>query len=831
MNDAHTIRELHADELFDSSKLPRFQTTEELAPLETIVGQPRARQALRVGIGLRQAGYHVYVAGTSGTGRMGMIRQLLEERSRKEIVPPDWVYVNNFERPDQPIAISVKAGHGRELRNAMANLVARLLDELPKAFQREDFSREKERLRQQYRQRREALFAELSKMADERSVSVQQLPEGQIVFIPLREGKPLTSDDAAKLPPDELQRIESNQHELMHAAESVVQRQQDLERQLNADVRQVERAFADRLVTPLLGEVANRYGSEELRGWLDRLKAHFLLNLDRFRRRADRFIEQIEPLLGDPAMSDLQERFFEYQVNLLVDNSQLTQAPVVIEGAPNYRNLFGTIERVVDRFGRVVTNFTRIKAGSLLRANGGYLVFDLLDALAEPFVWKELKRTLKRGTEEIEIYDPFALFTVSGLKPEAIPLQVKVVVVGNPLLYHLLYLYDEEFREIFKLKADFDTEILPDFDAAEIYGRLIRKLTQSEQVLPFNAEAVAELVRVSSRIAEHRGKLTAEFSRVCDIIREASFWASEDQAKIVSAPYVARAAAERIYRSDLIASRIRELIREGTLLVDVQGTALGQVNGLAVADLGDYVFGWPTRVTSSVGAGDSGLINIERESRLSGRTYDKGVLILEGYLRNTYAREHPLALTASLAMEQSYGGVDGDSASVTELVCLLSGIGEIPLRQDVAITGSVNQWGRVQAIGGVNEKVEGFFDVCRELGLTGTQGVCLPASNLKNLVLRRDVVEAVRAGQFHLWPIEHIDQALVLLGGLPAGDVRHDTTFHGRVAKRLFEMSKALRKQGGTREREVTPREAPLLPADPRPPFPGRGRPPQDGEP
>jgi ATP-dependent Lon protease len=792
--------------------------------LTAIIGQPRALRALQAGMAVRQPGYHIYAAGASGTGKMALIQSSLQQQASTEPIPDDWIYVNNFDRPDQPIAIPLKAGEGSRVKQDMANLVARILEELPKAFQREDFGREKDRLRKHYRAQGEALFAELNRMAQERSLVVQQVGDGPLVFIPVRNGKPLSAEEAQELSAEELQRIEKSQEEVFDAARSVFQRQQDLERQLNADVRQVERTFADQLIGPLLAEVAARYHSQRLANWLDRLKSHFLLNLDRFRRRADHVLQQLEPLMGESGAVDLHERFFEYQVNLLVNNGGLNQAPVVVEAAPNYRNLFGTIERIVDRFGRVVTNFTRIKAGSLLRANGGYLVFDILDALAEPYVWIELKRTLKRGSAEIEIHDPFALFTVSGMKPEPIPLDIKLVVVGDPLIYHLLYHYDDEFREAFRCKADFDTQMTADAESGRIYGQLVEKLRQHEPLPPFDAGAVGMLIRASARMAEHRAKLTAVFSVVCHLFRESALWARDDKAAVVTEQHVRRAIAEQIYRSDLVASKIRELIQDGTLLVDLKHTAVGQVNGLAVAGLGDYVFGWPTRITASVGLGTAGLINIERESRLSGKTYDKGILILEGILRNMYAREFPLALSASLAMEQSYGGVDGDSASAPELLCLLSAIAGIPMRQDVAVTGSVNQWGQVQAIGAINEKIEGFFDVCRETGLTGTQGVCIPESNIKNLVLRQDLIDAVQRGEFHVWAIRHIDEGLELLSGVQAGNVSESETFHGQVAKRLHEISERLKTHplGGAQRQGPIETEVPGAPRDPRPPLPGR---------
>lgn len=819
------LRELTADEtgpVFDPAGFG-FQTTDELSPLDEIVGQPRAVRAMDLGLGVRQPGYHIFLSGLSGTGKMEMARRTLDTRARQEAPPPDWVYVNNFDEAEQPIAISLKAGDGKQLKRDMAGLVTRLLEELPKAFQREDFSREKERLRRQYKQQGDAIFGELAAMAKERNVAVQQLPNGEIVFLPLHDGKPISPEEAQKLSPGELEQIDRRQQELLEATESIALRQQEVERQLNNDVRNVERTFAARVIEPLLEEIAARYESQKVQRWLERLKTHFIKNLDRFRRRADRF-QQIDPVFGEPFLADIQERFFEYQVNLLIDNDELKQAPVVIESAPNYRNLFGTVDRVVDRFGRVVTNFTRIKSGSLLRANGGYLVINLEDALTEPFVWKELKRSIRSGAAEIEVYDPFSLFTISSLKPEPIPLNVKLVVLGHPLLYHLLYLYDDDFREMFKVKADFDTQVSLDSTAARVYGQLVRKLRDTEQIPPFDAPAVGELLRAGARMASDRRKLTAEFRRLVDLIREAAYWAGLEKATVISAPHVRRAQKEQVYRADLIAARIRELVADGTLLIGLGDPEVGRINALTVADLGDYAFGWPVRLTASAGVGSTGIINIERESRLSGRTFDKGMLILEGYLRNQYAGERPLALSASLAMEQSYGGVDGDSASVAEIICLLSVISGVPLRQDIAVTGSVNQWGQVQAIGGANEKIEGFFDVCRQHGLSGRQGACLPAANVQHLILRHDVVEAVAAGQFHIWPIKTVDEGLELLTGIEAGDTRREGTLHFRVARRLEQMAAALKKQRAVpAERGLLPLERPpVVPADPRPPLPGR---------
>lgn len=800
-----------------------FNTTSELTPLDAIIGQPRAERAFEIGIGVRGAGYHIFLSGASGTGRMAMVRRVLESRAASLPVPQDWIYVNNFDNSEEPRAIPLPAGRGAQLQRDMTALISRMMDELPKAFQREDFSHEKEKLRQAYQAKGAEIFAELQKLAADRDFAVRQVAEGQMLFLPLKNGEPISDEQAKQLKPEEVERIERSQQELFAALETFIPRQQEIERQLNADVRQVERTFATRLIEPLLTEIAERYGVPAVTDWLHRLQGHFISNLERFRRRADRLQTQIENLLGEVGQADLQERFLEYQVNVVVDNCAQPHAPVVFEQAPNYRNLFGTIERVVDRFGRVVTNFTRIKAGSLLRANGGFLVIDLEDALQEPFVWKHLKRALKTSSLRIEVFDPFEMFTTSSLRPAPIPLDVKLIVLGPPLVYYLLYLYDVDFRELFKVKAEFDSEIPLHAEAATIYGQLVRKLSDQDGILPFDAGAVAELLWTSARLVGDRRRLSGEFRRLVDVIREADYWARSESATVVGLLHVRRALREQIYRSDLIAEKIRDLIADGTLKIRPAGASVGSIHGLTVVDLGDYLAGWPVRVTASVGVGTAGLINIERESRMSGRTFDKGMLILEGYLRNQYAREQPLALSASLTLEQTYGGVDGDSASAAELLCLLSAIAGIPLRQDVAVTGSINQLGEVQAIGAVTEKVEGFFDVCRANGLTGREGVCIPAANVKHLVPRHDVLSAVERGEFHIWPVEHVDQAIELLADVPAGRPEDATSFHSRVASRLREMLTALREfqpAGAAGSRLLL--TEPATPQDPRPPLPGR---------
>ena len=825
MSDAPTIHKLDAAEAtlaVDPSSFG-FTSTAELEPLEGIVGQPRAMRALDLGTGIHHPNFHIYVAGLIGTGRSELLRRALRERISDDSVPPDWVYLNSFAEPDRPLAVNLAAGLGAQLRKDMQDFVEHLQESLPKAFKEESFDAEKQKLRQEYRKKGEEVFEQLEDLAGQHNMNVHQLPDGQIVFIPLKDGKPMSPEEVEQLSPEELAELESHQDELLELAGRVIQQQHEIQRQLSSDVRGVARAFARRLLAPLIAQLKQRYDIDRLNDWFDHLEDHVLDHLNRFRETSDT-PPSVAAMLAGEAPAEPEELFLEYRVNVVVDNSRLEKPPIIIEDAPHYRNLFGTIERVVDRAGRVITNFSRIKSGSLLRANGGYLIVNLMDALAEPFVWKELKRALKSRSLEIQVHDPYSMFTVSTIQPEPIPLHVKLVAIGEPLVYHLLYLHDEDFREIFRVKADFDSDLDRDEETGRTYGRFLRGLCEQEELADFDAGAVAELIQLGARMVGDQRKVTSVFSHIADVAREADYWARRDNAQSIGAGHVRQAVREHVFRSDLVSEKIRDVIADGTLLIDVEGTAIGQVNGLSVANLGDYAFGRPSRLTASVGVGSHGIVNIERESRMSGRTFDKGMLILEGVLRNRYAGDQPLALSASIAMEQSYGGVDGDSASVAELLCLLSVLADVPLRQDLAVTGSINQWGQVQAIGGVNEKVEGFFDVCRDRGLTGTQGVCIPDANVSSLVLRPDVVDAIAAGEFHVWAVTDIDEAIELFTGMTAGTIDDKDSFHGRVRRRLREIIGTLRNEKTTDAGHVlwVPGGGGEMPPDPRPRIPGR---------
>ncbi|HLN85993.1 MAG TPA: Lon protease family protein, partial [Candidatus Limnocylindrales bacterium] len=558
------------------------------------------------------------------------------------------------------------------------------------------------------------------------------------------------------------------------------------------------RRFCESLLVPILGRMAEALTNDEVNVYLEEVREHVLNNLDDFK-------EAPAVTMALPFMPSPRERdpYLEYEVNTVVDNAKTAGAPIVVESAPTYLNLFGTIERVVDRFGRVVTNFTRIKSGSFLRAHGGYLIFSLEDAITEPAVWKVLKRTLRSGRIEMETYEPFALFSSSGLRPEPVKVNTKVIVVGSAFLYHLLYAWDDEFHEIFKIRADFNPVMQRDESHQLAYAHWVGKLCNEEGLPHFDQSGIERLIEYGARQAGDREKVLASYATIADLVREAAFWARKEDRQLVSARHVDKALDSRVFRSNRIEEDIRELIANGTILVDIDGKKVGQVNGLSVMEIGGYAFGRPSRVTASVGMGLAGIINIERESKLSGSIHDKGMLILAGYLRNRFGQNQPLALSASLCFEQSYGGVEGDSASSTELYALLSRLANIPLRQDIAITGSVNQWGEVQAIGGVNEKIEGFYDVCRVVGLTGQQGVLIPASNVRHLILRSDVVKAVAEGKFHIYPVKSIDEGLAILTGACA-DGSAENYVNRAVADRLKELALGLKEFAASAKETAT---------------------------
>jgi ATP-dependent Lon protease len=769
---------------------PGFTTTADVAPNGDWAGQERALAALELGMRVRHAGYNVYVSGLAGTHRAEELAKLLERFTVGQPTPGDRVLVQNFHNPDRPRALYLPAGWGRRLHDDLRQLVDELRQLLPKTFRGETFEDEKERLSEQFGGQGEAITRRLGEHAQQAGFALQPAPSGEVIFIPLKDDRPMTQEEAAQLTDEQRADLRRRQRELGREVKAVMREQQTLMRHLGREVKQAERRVADETITPLIDELIERYASDDVRAWLGDLKAHMLDHLSAFQEQPP--APPIPPFMFFAGGGE-EDALLNYTVNVLVDMSAAQGPPIIVEPWPTYKNLFGAVERMVDRQGRLVTNFTRVIAGSLLRAHGGCIIINLMDALAEPLVWRALKECLKTGHLEIEAYDPFALFATAVLKPEAMHIDTRVILTGPPDAFQILYFYDEDFREIFKVRADFGDEADGEPAQHNVVGQVAR-IAQSEGLPPFRADAVARLFEEAARRLGDRRKVPSQWSELADAMRESAFWARKRQREEVDASDVQQAIEQRTYRSDRIEAKIRELIRDGVLLVDVDGERVGQVNGLAVLNVGGYEFGRPSRITAVVSMGTQGVIAVDREAKLSGKTYDKAVFIISAYLRQQYAQDFPLSLAASVSFEQSYAGIEGDSASAAELFALISALSNVPLRQDLAVTGSVDQFGAVQPIGGINEKVEGFFRVCRAVGLTGRQGVVIPGRNIDNLVLGRDVLEAVRAAQFHVYPIRTLDEGLELLTGARAGAVGEPGTIHHRAAQRLRALAEGLRR-------------------------------------
>ncbi len=759
-----------------------FESTKEVPVCMQIIGQERALQAIRLGLEMESLGYNIFVVGLVGTGRNTTIKCLLEEIDRVGKIPDDICYVNNFKDPDQPRCVCLPAGQGKAFKKDMDDLIESLKKNIPLIFESEEYQKQRRELVEKHREREKGLVKEFEGRAKKEGFAVVQVQVGPFTrpdVVPVVAGNPMPLDqlenltDQGQFPKESFEKLKSRYSELSGELEQVLKETRRVEKTIQDELAALDKSAISHLVEGRIGDIREKYKQPRITTYLDEVRDSILENPSRFQPKPE------TPQLPIPGLTlpTPADTFTEFQVNVLVDNSGTKGAPVIIETSPTYRNLFGTIERSWGMGGIGKTDFTKIKSGSFLRANGGYLVLNAIDVFIEPGVWIALKRTLRNRSMEMQSFDPFYLFASSALKPEPIEVKVKVVMIGDAYLYETLYAVDEDFKKIFKIKADFDTVMDRKNETQLQYASFIRKICHDENLLPFDRSGVAAVIEYGVRLAGRQKKLSTEFHRITDIIREASYWAKKDTSDMVYEKHVERAINEKIYRKKMIEDKIQEMIDEGIILIDADGTKVGQVNGLSVYDMGEYSFGKPSRITAKTSMGKAGIINIEREADLSGRTHNKGVLILAGYLRGKYAQDKPLTLTASLAFEQSYAGVDGDSASSTEVYAILSSISGLPLRQDMAVTGSINQNGEIQPIGGVNQKIEGFFDVCRNRGLTGKQGVIIPHQNVGDLMLRKDVVESVAAGKFHIYPIQNIDQGIEILTGVPAGEKGMDGTY------------------------------------------------------
>ena len=791
--------------VYFSSDQFSFRSTAELTPREGVIGQERAVRAMDFGLHMKDRGYNIYVSGVPGIGKNTIVKSMIKQVAETQPTPDDWCFIHDFKVPENPKALSLPAGKGRELKREMERLVTWLKDEFPKVFQSKDFENHRRKLEDDFTRARDSLTKELESRGKEYGILVTSSRLG-IVVVPVLKGKPLEPEQLETLDAQTRSSIKRKEKEFHEHIHTYVQQVRALRAETERKIEELSRRVATYTSEHVFETLRNTFEDcPHILSYIRDVEKDVLGNFKDFLPEEPQLqIPGIELEAGRTSM-------IRYEVNVIVDNGSVTGAPLIEETNPTYNNLVGRIEKK-GRFGTLHTDFTLIKAGSLLHANGGYLLVNALDVLRNPFSWDALKRVIKHQQLKIEdVSELYGVITSTGIRPEPIPIHTRVVLVGNPFIYQLLYAFDEDFGKIFKVKVDFDVQQKRTEDSPLQYASFIAGLCQEEELLHFDADAVAAVLEQVSRWTSHQKKLSLRFGNLANLIRESSYWARRDQASTVSRKFVQKAIEEKLYRSNLLEEYIRELIDEGTLMVDVTGVVVGQVNGLSVYDLGDFSFGRPSRITARVFMGQSGIVNIEREAKLGGKTHNKGMLILSGYVGGRYAREQPLSLSASLCFEQSYSEVEGDSASAAELLALLSSLSDMPIRQGIAVTGSVNQRGQFQPIGGVNEKVEGYYEVCKQSGLTGEQGVIIPKQNVRHLVLKEEVVEAAASGTFHIYAPSTIDDALEILTGTPAGDLQADGTFppgsvNAAVLQRLQAMGEKLRALEGTAGRALPPK-------------------------
>ena len=830
-----------------------FTTTADAPELNEIIGQERATRAIEFGIEIPYQGYNIFAMGPVGAGKTTIITGFLERKAQTRSVPSDWGYVHNFNDPDRPEALRLPPGGGARLRDDIDQLLNQVSDTLIKAFASEQYAEHRNALVRQLEQQRNDRLHQLDQFAREQGFTLLRLPMG-LMIAPLKDGQAMTQEQFEALSEEEKQVFRTREPALQEALERTMRHVQELNEEAQVSLANLDREIAAVTTRSLFDKAAEMYAAwPEISEFLSRVHTHISEHTDDLKRPAEAEGES-EDKQGDEgegaanAPPSLWFRptagtpYDRYRLNVIVDNSGLQGAPVVLETNPTYLNLIGRVEMRAE-YGTLVTDFRHIKAGALHRANGGYLVLDARSLLRQPLAWEALKQALRNQRIRIEeMGQQMGVLATASLAPEPIPLEVKVVLIGDPMTYYMLYEYDEQFEKLFKVRADFAVEMAWTDENEQKIAQFIRNRCEEEKLPHFDLSAVSKVIEYSARLVEDQRKLTTRFAHVTDIVREAAFWAQRAGHALVIGDDVDKAINERTYRSNQFEERLREMIADGKIMIATDGAVVGQINGLAVLQLGDYSFGRPSRITARTYEGRTGLISIEREARMSGRIHDKGTLIISGLLGGRYAQDKPLSLSASITFEQAYDSIDGDSASAAELIVLLSSLAEAPIKQALAITGSINQRGDIQAIGGVSDKIEGFFETCRasSSGLTGAQGVVIPASNVSNLMLKEDVVQAVAAGQFHIYPVQTLDEAVELMTGLPAGVRGADGAFpadsiNGRVDRRLRQLAEQLQRFGRapakesgqksaqlSREPEKLPPSEPELPTDePEPVAPG----------
>ncbi len=773
-----------------------FETTADIPSVDEVVGQERALHSLDFGLDFKSQGFNIYVLGSSGTGKASIVRARLEKRATGEEAPDDWCYVFNFSDPDRPKALSLPAGMGSKFKMDMEKLVNALIRDIPKVFESKEYENHRDEIYEGQQERSKVFLHRMEQQAQVRGFILKRSASGLSV-LPAKDGKPLSQEAFEALTKEEKARIETDNRFLQDKLADTIREIRTIEKETKERIRVLDREVVQYVVTPLINELLEAFREfPKIIDYIQLVQEDILEHIDDFRPK-----EEPPLMLPGLKLPKVEVSFERYSINLIVNNEDAQGSPVVVEPNPTYYNLFGRIEHRV-QYGVAVTDFTMIKAGSIHRANGGYLVINALDLLRNIFSYDALKRMIKTREVKIEdVWEQYRLVSTTTLKPESIPVDIKVILIGEPYIYYILYNMDAEYKKLFKVKADFDERMPMTKETIDLYTSFIAARCREEELLPFDRTGVARVIEYASRIAEHQEKLTAKFGKIADLLRESSYWASVEKSNFVTSETVEEAIREKIYRNSRIEDRIRELIREGTFLIDTKGKVVGQINGIAVIDLGDYSFGKVARITARTYLGDSGVVNIEREVKMSGRIHNKALMILTSYLGEKFARDIPVSLSAYICFEQLYEEVEGDSATCTEFYALVSSLSNLPLSQGIAVTGSMNQLGEVQPVGGINEKIEGFFDLCAAKGFSGGEGVIIPKKNVRNLMLKIEAVEAVRDGLFSIYPIEHVDQGIEILTGVPAGEIQADGKYpegavNFLVAEKLHYLARTLKAFG-----------------------------------
>ncbi len=747
------------------------ESTEDLKPLESIIGQDRAVKALRFGLNIEEKGFNIFVSGLSGTGRTTSVKSFVNELAKQKPVPYDWCYVNNFKNSYQPKAIRLKAGNAKKFKQDMSKFIGQIRELLPKAFMSKDYAQKIENITKNTEQHKNRMISHLKEKAKNEGFVLKQTAFG-LFILPVVDNKIMNEEEFMAMEKEDRDKIQQKRTQLSKELKNTMTEVKKLDKKVEEDIKKLNNDVAIYTIGELVDELKEKYSeTDAVVTYIDEVKEDILDNLELFMDKDKKKQTQ----MAFPWMKE--KPFRKYEVNVVVDNSDSEGAPVIIEHNPNYGNLFGKIERET-QFGLLTTDFTMIRNGSLHSANGGFLILPVEGLLKNFLSYDSLKIALRDEKIEIEeAVERLSLITTKSLKPEPIKLDIKIILIGRPILYNLLFNYDQDFRKLFKIKADYDWSMDKKKKTINDYASFICTFRDKEKLKHLHASAIAKTIEYGSRLVSDQKKLSTKFSEIGDLLLEANHYAKSGGSKYIEAKHITEAIEQKIYRSNLLEEKVHEMIQREVILIDIDKEEMGQVNGLSFINIGDYSFGRPSRVTATVGIGKEGIVDIERETKLGGPVHSKGVMILSGYMLKKYAQNKPFNLSARLVFEQSYGGVEGDSASGAELYAILSALSEVPIKQNIAVTGSINQNGQVQAIGGVNEKVEGFYHVCKAKGLNGEQGVIIPESNTDNLMLKQEVIDAVKEGKFHIWSVSDVEEAIEILTGRPAGEKKEDGTY------------------------------------------------------